>query len=128
MEARMRAYRTVLLFSLLLALATPPIANAHEKWFVEGSLYPVRWERLISMPVAVSLAISGMALLVLVLLRGLLRDPLFPNPRWLQPINPSVQAVLGIQTAISLVFMAVQGWLLAPTLPAPLSSGGFLLL
>ena len=75
-----------------------------------------------------AILLAALALGSLVLLRRRVRDPLFPNPTWLRPINASVQAVVGIQTAISLVYMAVQGWLLAPGLVVSNSLPGFALL
>ena len=112
-------FRLTVLAACLLLLLAPSAASAHEKWFVDASQYPTRWELLFSWPVAIALAVAGVALAALLLLRRVVRDPLWPNPAWLQPINPSVQAVLGIQTAISLVYMTVNQWLLAPTLEVP---------
>ncbi len=43
-------------------------------------------------------------------------------------MNSSVQAVVGIQTAISLVYMTVRGWLLAPTLSVAGPWWGYVLL
>jgi hypothetical protein len=107
------------LLLVMAAFAIPRVALAHEKWFVDGSRYPIRWELLVSWPVLVALAVVGLALLALTLLRRVVRDPMWPNPLWLRPVNPSSQAVVGIQTAISLVFVAAQGWLLAPRLNLP---------
>ena len=100
---------------------------AHEKWFVDDAAYPLRWELLFSVPVLVALVTAGAALGALVLLRRALGDPLFPNPEWLRPVNPSVHAVLGIQTAISLVYVTVQGWFLAPELERPVGALGVIL-
>ncbi len=123
-----RPYLLALFAGCALAVVAPRTASAHEKWFVDPGRYPVRWELLFSLPVAASVAVALLALGALLLLRRLVRDPLYPNPPWLQPINPSIQAVLGIQTAISLVYMAVQGWLLAPTLNVGQTTWGLLLL
>lgn len=116
------------LVGLALAIATPPAVLAHEKWFVDAERYPVRWELLFSWPVAVALGVAGLALAGLVLLSRVVRDPYWPNPVWLRPVNSSVQAVVGIQTAISLVYMTVRGWLLAPTLTVAGPWWGYLLL
>lgn len=109
-------------------MVAPPVALAHEKWFVDASRYPVRWDLLFSWPVAIALGVAGLALGGLVLLSRLVRDPYWPNPVWLRPVNPAVQAVVGIQTAISLVYMTVRGWLLAPTLSVTGEWWGYALL
>lgn len=111
-----RLWYLICLVALALALAAPPIARAHEKWFVDAAKYPLRWELLFSWPVLFALGAAGLALGGLVLLYRVVRDRYWPNPVWLRPVNSSVQAVVGIQTAISLVYMTVHGWLLAPTL------------
>jgi uncharacterized membrane protein YphA (DoxX/SURF4 family) len=109
-------------------LVTPVGASAHEKWFVDAQPYPVRWELLFSLPTVVAVAVSALMIGALVLLRRIVRDPYFPNPQWLRPVNPAIQAVVGIQTAISLVFMTGHGWLLAPTLSVPQNVIGWALL
>ena len=118
-EGRVRpksAWYLLCLVGVGLAVVAPPVALAHEKWFVDAERYPVRWELLFSWPVALALVVAGLALGGLVLLSRVVRDRYWPNPVWLRPVNSSVQAVVGIQTAISLVYMTVRGWLLAPTL------------
>lgn len=122
------AFRLIVLVASLAVLASPSLASAHEKWFVDSRDYPIRPELLFSLPTVVALSVAGLALAALVILRRVVRDPLFPNPPWLRPLNASVQAVVGIQTAISLVFMAGQGWLLAPHLNAPRGFLGIVLL
>lgn len=121
-------YRLVFLAALLLSIIAPSVALAHEKWFINATQYPLRLELLISWPVGFALTVASLTICALFLLRRVVHDDLFPNPPWLQPVNSSVQAVVGVQTAISLVYMAVQGWLLAPTLSTPNNAWGFLLL
>jgi hypothetical protein len=111
-----------------LLVVAPPAALAHEKWFVDAERYPVRWDLVFGWPVAVGLGVAGLALGGLFLLRRVVRDPYWPNPVWLRPVNSSVQAVVGIQTAISLVYMTVRGWLLAPTLTVAGAWWGYVLL
>ncbi len=124
----LRTFWIVFVAALLTAFITPSISLAHEKWFVDSARYPLRWELLASWPVAFAMTAAAITIGGLVLLRRLVRDDLFPNPRWLQPINSSVQAVVGVQTAISLTYMAVQGWLIAPQLSTPGNIWGFSLL
>lgn len=104
---------------LLALLVAPRLASAHEKWFVDGSKYPIHWELFFSWPVLVALGVGASAIVLLWLLRRAVGDPFWPNPDWLKPVQASSQAVVGIQTAISLVFMTVQGWLFAPKLMLP---------
>jgi hypothetical protein len=110
--------------ALLLAPAT---VAAHEKWFTDPSAYPIRLDLLISWPVALAVVSAAAALGALWLLRRVVGDPLWPNPAWLQPVQASAQAVIGIQTAISLIYMAVQGWLFSPVLVLPQNPFGFAL-
>src|SRR3954454_22695727 len=110
--------RWALLVTGLLAVI-PATALAHEKWFVDPARYPVRWELLFSAPVALALGAAAVALGVLIALRRIVRDPLWPNPDWLRPLDASAPAVIGIQTAISLIYMAVQGCFFSPLLPLP---------
>ena len=123
-----RLWSLVCLLGLCTAVVAPPVALAHEKWFVDASNYPLRWELVFSWPVALALVAAGLALGGLVLLSRVVRDPHWPNPVWLRPVNSSVQAVVGIQTAISLVYMTVRGWLLAPTLSVTGQWWGYVLL
>jgi hypothetical protein len=110
-----------------LLLAVPSATLAHEKWFVDPADYPIRWELLISPPVGIALATAALALAALVGLRRVVRDPLWPNPAWIHPVNASAPAVIGIQTAVSLIYMAVQGWLFSPVQPLPPSALGLAL-
>ncbi|MDQ6694441.1 MAG: hypothetical protein M3014_08490, partial [Chloroflexota bacterium] len=128
MRTRSRSNLFILILLVGFALFSPGVSFAHEKWFVDSKQYPVLYGLLFSLPVLVAAFAAGLALAILFLLRRRVRNPLFPDPRWLQPVNSSVQAVVGIQTAISLVYMAVQGWLLAPSLLLPQSYWAFGLL
>ncbi|MDQ2808661.1 MAG: hypothetical protein M3Z04_17400 [Chloroflexota bacterium] len=108
-------------------LLAPTTAWAHEKWFTDPAANPVRLDLLISGPVALALGVAALALGALLLLRRWVHDPLWPNPAWLRPAAQASQAVIGIQTAVSLIYMAVQGWLFSPVQPLPAGSGGLAL-
>lgn len=124
-QRRGRRLRVVLLGALLVGV--PATAYAHEKWFVDPAAYPVRLELLFSLPVLIAAVTAGAALGALLLLRRVVRDPLWPNPAWLRPLDAAARAVIGVQTAISLIYMAVQGWLFSPVLPLPRNALGLLL-
>ena len=90
----------------------------------DPAVYPIRWELVFSLPVGVALATAALALAALLVLRRIVRDPLWPNPDWLRPVNASAPAVIGVQTAVSLIYMAVQGWLFSPVLALPRNGAG----
>ncbi|HUS17823.1 MAG TPA: hypothetical protein VM536_22740 [Chloroflexia bacterium] len=116
------------LAAVTLALVWAPVGvSAHEKWFTDPRAYPVRPELFLSLPVGLALGAAVLALGALLLVRRLVGDPQWPNPEWLRPVQAATQAVIGIQTAISLIFMAVQGWLFSPALPLPDGVAGILL-
>src|SRR5690349_21378075 len=94
------AWRKWLLALVLISLMAwaPAIAQAHEKWFVDPAAYPIQWNLLVSVPVLIAAVGAAAALGALLLLRRLVRDPLWPNPEWLRPIQSSAPAVIGIQT------------------------------
>lgn len=125
---RKSAWLAVFFAGLILAWLAPQVASAHEKWFIDGGRYPIRFDLLFSLPVLVAVAAALLALGALMLLRRRVRGEYWPDPPWLRPINSSVQAVVGIQTAISLVYMAAQGWLLSPMLSVSGTWWGFGLL
>src|SRR4051812_23778999 len=77
----------------LALLLAPQVALAHEKWFTDPQDYPVRWDLLASGPVALAALSAAAALVALLLLRRLTGDPLWPNPAWLRPVQPSAPAV-----------------------------------
>jgi hypothetical protein len=126
LDARRRGW--VLAVGLLgLLIGVPVGVAAHEKWFVDPALYPIRWELVFSLPVGVALGAAALALAALLVLRRIVRDPLWPNPAWLRPVNASAPAVIGIQTAVSLIYMAVQGWLFSPVQALPRDALGLAL-
>src|SRR5262249_22232910 len=123
-----RRHLRIVLAGIGLALRRAPApALANETWFIDAQGYPIRWELLFSWRVALAALSAGAALGALLWLRRRFHDPLWPNPTWLRPIESSARAVLGIQTAISLIYMAAQGWLFSPTLPLPPGAFGLAL-
>jgi hypothetical protein len=119
--------RLVALGVALALVWAPRAAFAHEKWFTDPGPYPVRPDLLFSLPVALALLSAAGALGALLLIRRIVADPLWPNPAWLRPVGASAQAVIAVQTAISLIYMAAQGWLFSPALPLPAGAAGIAL-
>ncbi len=97
-----------------LLLATPAAVHAHEKWFTDARPYPVRLELLISLPVALAVLASAGAVGLLLLARRVVGgDNLFPRVGFLRRFDPEARVVMAIQTAITLIYLAVNLRLLA---------------
>ncbi|GAC1387542.1 MAG: hypothetical protein NVSMB33_17160 [Ktedonobacteraceae bacterium] len=115
------------LFLAILAVA-PTIASAHEKWFADGQKYPPQFALFFTLPVLLMIGLSclGVALLagIRVLVGG---DNRFPNIGFLRYYDRSNQVILAVQTAISLIAVAVGLRIFAPNLLVGSSPLGFLL-
>ncbi|MBA3415440.1 MAG: hypothetical protein H0U10_09470 [Chloroflexia bacterium] len=111
---------TAALAVLLALLAYPLSAAAHERWFVPGGGQSVpEWDRLFSLPVLIALASGVAAGALLALLQRLVGDPLWPRPGFSQRLEPSAPAILGVQTAIAMIFMASRLNLFVPNIELP---------
>jgi len=99
-----------------LIVLSPPTVLAHEKWFVDWPRYPVQLERILSLPVLLALLAGAAAVGALVFIRRTIarNDNLFPRIGFLRRFDPAAPVVIAIQTAIALIFMAVNLFLLAP--------------
>jgi len=111
---------------LLLALL-PATALAHEKWFTDAVWHPTEWELVLSGRTALALG-AGVALVaVLALGQRLAGDPGWPRLPFLNRMAGGDVKLLAVQTAISLIYMAVRLALLVPQLSLPQAPLGFAL-
>lgn len=119
------------MFLIAIAACTalaPLTVFAHERWFVdEDRQTPPDWGALVSLPVLLAL-LSGVG--VVALLAALQRwvgDPLWPRPPFLQRLEPSAAAILGVQVAITMIFMATRLKLFVPNIELPRTALGGLI-
>ena len=113
---------------LLLIFLVPSIASAHEKWFTDGSKYPPQFGLLFTLPVLGMIVLSFLGIGVLALLRQLVGgDNRFPQVGFLRYYDRSTQIILAVQTAISLIAVAVTLHIFAPNLSAGSGVLGFIL-
>ena len=117
----------VLLTALIFALVAPVSVAAHERWFVpEGGANAPDWSQLASLQVLLALASGIAAVAVLAALQRFVGDPLWPRPRFSQRLEPSAPAILGVQTAITMIFMASRLTLFVPNIELPRNLFGVL--
>jgi uncharacterized membrane protein YphA (DoxX/SURF4 family) len=102
-------------------LAGVPLSVAgHERWFTpEGPYWAPDRSLLLSLPVALALGSGALVVLLLTLAQRALGDPLWPRPPFLQRLEPSAAAILGVQTAITMIFAATRLQLFAPNIQLP---------
>lgn len=122
--SRRSTHRSILgvapLTALLAGVVTPRVAAAHERWFTpEGPYSSVEWDRIVSLPVLLAL-LSGAAVVVALRLgQRVTGDPLWPRPAFSQGLEPSAPAILGVQTAIAMLFAASRLNLFVPNIELP---------
>jgi hypothetical protein len=110
---------------IAVGLVAPVAASAHERWFTPEGPYGVPdWSLLFSLPVALALGSGAIVVLLLTLAERALGDPLWPRPRFLQGLEPSAAAILGVQTAIAMIFAATRLQLFAPNIQLPRNALG----
>jgi uncharacterized membrane protein YphA (DoxX/SURF4 family) len=101
------------------ALAPAEIA-AHVRWFTpHGPYWDPEWNRLLSLPVLLALLSVVLVLAALTVAQRHLGDPLWPRPPFFQRMEPSAPAILGVQTAIALIYAATQLNLFVPNIELP---------
>lgn len=124
-----RRFAILVLFGLLTTwLAMPPTVAAHARWFVpENPAWPPEWERLFSIPVGLALLAGSGTVVLLGALQRILNDPLWPRPPMFQRLETSAAAILGVQTAITLIFMASRLNLFVPNINLPRNAFGLLI-
>ena len=118
-----RNLRVALPVAVVLALAgafVPMAAAAHERWFTpEGPHSGPDWGALLSWQVLLALLSGAGAVVLLGGVQRLVNDPLWPRPPFFQRMEPAASAILGVQTAIAIIFAASRLDLFAPNINLP---------
>jgi len=105
--------------AILVALVPGPVA-AHERWFTpEGPYWNPDWGDAFSLPVVLALICGAGAVALLAGVQRLVDDPLWPRPPFFQRLEPAASAILGVQTAIAIIFAASRLDLFAPNMHLP---------
>ncbi len=121
---QLRSGRLAVVATVLAGIA-PLTARAHERWFTPfGPYWAPDWALLVSLPVGLALLSGAGVVLGLTLLERALDDPLWPRPPFLQRLEPSVAAILGVQTAIAMIFAATRLQLFVPNIELPRTAVG----
>ena len=104
-----------------LALALMPWSvMAHERWFTpRGPYWDPNLGRLWSLPMLLAVVSAAGAVGLLYLGQRWTGDPLWPRPPVLQRLEPSAAAILGVQTAITMIFAATRLDLFVPNIELP---------
>ena len=76
------------------------------------------------MPVLLAVISGAGAVALLAALQRLVRDPLWPRPPFFQRLEPSAAAILGVQAAITMIFMASRLRLFVPNIELPRNAIG----
>ncbi len=117
---------TVVLLALAWAMV-PRSAGAHERWFTpEGPYWAPEWGRLFSLPVLLAVMSAAGAVALLAAVQRVTGDPLWPRPPFFQRMEPAAAAILGVQTAITMIFMASRLKLFVPNIELPRNAFGVL--
>jgi uncharacterized membrane protein YphA (DoxX/SURF4 family) len=110
------------------ALLWIPTVAAHERWFTEEGPYsPPDWGDLFSLPVLLALISGALAVALLAGMQRRIGDPLWPRPPFFQRMEPSAPAILGVQAAITMIFMASRLDLFVPNIELPENAFGVLI-
>src|SRR5579859_2845865 len=114
-QARGHLLRLALFFAIL--VVAPGVVSAHEKWFVDGQEYPPQFGLLFTLPVLLMIGLACLGVALLAGIRTLVGgDNRFPQVGFLRYYDRSNQVILAVQTAISLIAVAVRLHLFAPNL------------
>jgi len=103
----------------------PGAALAHERWFVpKEEQRPTDWGALVSLPVLLALVSGAACVAFLAWLQRRIGDPLWPRPPFFQRLEPAAPAILGVQTAIAIIFAASRLNLFVPNIELPHNAVG----
>jgi uncharacterized membrane protein YphA (DoxX/SURF4 family) len=106
----------------------PDQVAAHERWFTpDGPYWDPDWSRLFSLPVLLALVSASIVVVGLALLQRIVDDPLWPRPPVFQRLETAAPAILGVQAAITIIYMATQLELFVPNIDLPENALGVLL-
>ncbi len=114
---------------LVIFLVAPGMVLAHERWFVsDWQRYPPQFGLLFTWPVLLCIAVACAGIGVLAGVRKLVGgDNRFPRVGFLRYYDRSNQVILAVQTAISLIAVAVGLRIFAPNLAVGTNPLGFVL-
>ncbi|MDQ3044933.1 MAG: hypothetical protein M3R06_07275 [Chloroflexota bacterium] len=119
--------RWLVAVSVALALV-PGVVAAHPRWFTEkGPYWDPEWQRIFSLPVLLALLSGAVVVGLLAWGERITGDPLWPRPPFLQRLEPAAPAILGVQTAITMIFIASRLDLFVPNIELPHNALGVLI-
>jgi len=112
---------------LAVALVCPSAVHAHEKWFIDASLYPTDWGAVLRFPGILAVAAALVAtLLVWLGWRARRGRDLIPGPEVLGATEAGrarfyalVPLILGIHIALPLIVLGIKGVLFSPNNALP---------
>lgn len=111
----------------LLSASAPALVGAHVKWFTDPSPYPLRTDLILSERTALFAGAAALGLGILALVQRLLHDPHWPRLGFLRSMAIGAPTLLAVQSAVALVYAAVQPVLFVPNLPLQLNAVGIAL-
>jgi uncharacterized membrane protein YphA (DoxX/SURF4 family) len=113
---------------LIVVALWPGKAVAHERWFTpRGPYWDPDWSRLFSVPVLLALISAAIVVGGLALLQRIVGDPLWPRPPIFQRLETAAPAILGVQAAITIIYLATRLELFVPNIDLPENAIGVLL-
>jgi uncharacterized membrane protein YphA (DoxX/SURF4 family) len=109
------------------AVVCPSVVRAHEKWFVDATLYPTDWGALVRFPGILAVAVAlATTLLVWMLWRRRQGHDLIPGPEALGATAAGrarfyalVPLILGVHVAVPLIVLGIKGVLFSPNNALP---------
>ncbi|HEV2129138.1 MAG TPA: hypothetical protein VGR22_11010 [Thermomicrobiales bacterium] len=129
MRLRTPPARLITLLAALVSLSAavlPSDAAAHVRWFTPyGPYWDPEWDRFLTLPVLLAVLAVGIVVATLAVAQRLIGDPLWPRPPFLQRMELSAPAILGVQAAIAIIYAATQLDIFVPNIELPRNPLGF---